>query len=416
MKRIVPALAALACTAVLATPTQAQSTLSLYGIVDAGVQASWFGAGPQYNLSSGIAEGSRIGFKGTEDLGNGYKAIFTLEARVELDTGQSGNTYLSGFRNQTLTAGLPAPIANSPLLVSELVLPRRIVNTNDGLFDRTAAVGLITPVGAFILGRQYSPGYEVFAMSDAFEVGRAGSWGNAAIGSAGFISPGVAIRYNSALQYRIQLPNGIGASLMYGFDETGSTNFARRAHGANLRYDKHGWNVGIGYNREQDQLGRRSLTTTTVGGSYILGNAKLFAGYHRMENENSYLGPLVSSQLTPVLGPTTAATVGAIVANNARLDAHLYTVGGHYRFGSNRILAQVSRTDDRQQANNDVLLFGLGYDYALSKRTDFYTAVAHIRNSNRAQFALGGAGYTGGSTESPGQDGNALQFGIRHRF
>jgi GBP family porin len=404
------------CIATLATPLLAQSSLSIYGIADVGVQMSWFGGGPQHNIASGIVEGSRIGFKGTEDMGGGYKAIFTLEQRVELDTGATSNTFLSPFRNQNLTRGVPPPIASSPLLVSQVVLPPRIVNVNNGIFDRTAAVGLITPIGAFILGRQYTPGYEVFAGADTFEVGRAGSWGNIANGSAGFITPGVAIRYNSALQYRLQLPNGIGASLMYGFEETGSTNFARRALGGNLRYEGNGFKVGVGYNREQDQLGRKSLTTTTVGGSYAFGDAKLFAGYHRMENPNSYLTPLLAPFLTQAVGPVAGPAIAGIIGNNARVDAHVYTLGGHYRFGSNRLLAAVSHTNDKLPTDGDSLLYALGYDYFLSKRTDLYAAVAHIRNSNRAQLALGGAGYVGGATATPGQDGNAVQFGVRHRF
>ncbi|HEV7454671.1 MAG TPA: porin, partial [Candidatus Saccharimonadales bacterium] len=69
----------------LAAPVLAQSNITIYGIADTGIQVSRFGNGTQYNMASGIADGSRLGFKGTEDIGGGYKAIFTLEARVELD-------------------------------------------------------------------------------------------------------------------------------------------------------------------------------------------------------------------------------------------------------------------------------------------------------------------------------------------
>lgn len=424
MKRTLTKAAIGTCLAALAAPALSQSTLSIYGIADAGVQVSWLGAGPRYDLISGIAEGSRLGFKGQEDLGGGYKTVFTLEKRVELDTGLTSNTFLSPFPNQNLTRGLPPALASDPALVSQVVLPPRIVNVNNGLFDRTAMVGLITPVGGFLLGRQYSPGYEVFAGADAFEVGRAGSWGHVAIGAAGFITPAIAIRYNSALQYRLQLPNGIGASLMYGFDETGSVNFSRRALGANLRYEGNGFKVGVGYNREQDQNGRKSLTTTTVGGSYGFGNARIYAGYHRAENPNPFLTPLLTGPLTALLsarqGPAAGAIAGPafanIIGNNARIDSHAYTLGAQYRFGSNRVLAQVSHSNDKLPTDADALLYGLGYEYYLSKRTDLYAAVAHLRNSNRAQLALGGAGYTGGSTAAPGQDANAVQFGIRHRF
>jgi predicted porin len=55
-------------------------------------------------------------------------------------------------------------------------------------------------------------------------------------------------------------------------------------------------------------------------------------------------------------------------------------------------------------------------NHYLSKRTDLYTIAAHVENRDTAQYGLGGAGYTSGFTSQAGQDGNALQFGIRHKF
>ena len=66
-------------------PALAQTSLTLYGIADAGVQVSRFGNGTQTNLASGMADGSRLGFKGTEDLGGGFKALFTLESRIDAE-------------------------------------------------------------------------------------------------------------------------------------------------------------------------------------------------------------------------------------------------------------------------------------------------------------------------------------------
>lgn len=421
-----------ACCASIA-PAFAQTSVSMYGVVDAGIQVSDFGNKTQYNLASGIADGSRLGFKGTEDLGGGYKAIFTLESRFEVDTGGLSNRYISDAPNENILRGVFANPAFgpagpllaqqlSPLLLSQLSNPARVININSGIFDRQAYVGMITPVGGFLLGRQYTPGYEVFAGSDPFEVGTAGSWGNITAGNGGFLgSVGVAIRYNSALQYRIQLPNGIGASLMYAFDEAGATGFSKRAWGGNLRYQGNGINVGIGYNRDQDQNGEKSLTTTTIGGSYTLGSAKVFAGYHRMKNDNSTLVPIL--QTTLAAGLATAPN-GALIANviagsigeNLRLDGDVITLGGQYRFGANRVIAGVSRTNDKRPGDNDALLYALGYNYDLSKRTDFYSVISHVKNSGTAQFALGGAGYTGGATYGARQDANAFQIGVRHRF
>jgi GBP family porin len=390
----------------LAAPVLAQSNITIYGIADTGIQVSRFGNGTQYNLASGIADGSRLGFKGTEDIGGGYKAIFTLEARVELDTGSQSNTYLSSGVNQSLTQGLPAPVATA--LQPSIILPARYVNPNGALFDRQAFVGLITPGGAVLLGRQYTPGFEIHSISDAFETGTGASWGTITTGNGGGFTPGIAIRANNAVQYRLQLPNGIGAAAMYGIEETGSLNFSKRFWGANVKYQADGIDAGIGYNKENDQNSNPSLTTLTAGGSYTMGDAKLFAGFHHMKNDHSVLVPL----LTPAVG----ATFAGIVGSNATINGNVFTLGAHYRIGAGRIMAGVSRFNDKKAANGDANLYGLGYDYNLSKRTDVYTVVSHVTNQNAAQYAIGGAGYSGGSTTQPGQDANALQIGIRHKF
>src|SRR5262245_34695585 len=85
----------------------AQSNITLYGIVDTGVHYIDAGGGSRYNLASGISEGSRIGFKGTEDIGQGLKAIFTLEARFEADTGGIGNGYPTSNQGVALLRGVP---------------------------------------------------------------------------------------------------------------------------------------------------------------------------------------------------------------------------------------------------------------------------------------------------------------------
>ena len=152
-------------------PAMAQSNVMIYGIVDAGLQMSDFGKGRQTNLSSGMAEGSRIGFKGSEDLGGGYRALFTLEARLELDNGSQSNGLLSSSINQNITQGIST--AGSAFVKSRL--PVTIINSAGALFDRQSYVGLSTPHGTFLLGRQYTPGIEIFALSDVFELGLSGT-------------------------------------------------------------------------------------------------------------------------------------------------------------------------------------------------------------------------------------------------
>ena len=411
-----------------AIPAFAQTSVQIYGIADAGVM--WQKGGPT-KIYSGGADGSRIGFKGTEDLGNGYKAIFNLEARVELDTGTQQPTLMKDYPGSFLLRymnGIPPAILGR---LQSLIQPPGgpAVNQERALFDRTAMVGLITPVGAVLLGRMYTPGYEVFNMADTFESGTAGTWGHVTGGTAGFTALSADIRSQEAVQYRIALPNGIGAALMYGGKGSGYLGRYNKFRAGHVTYKANGFDVGIGYNHGYDRQDRPSLRTTTVGGSYTLDQWKIFAGFHSQRNTNSALLPDYLAGWDSVVVPRlTAAGVPAAsqaalrgffsnrISANTVQDANSYQAGLHYKVGNGRIMTSFAHQNDRTASNSDANLFAIGYDHFLSKRTDIYTVFANIKNKNEAQYAPGTAGNPGGFTKAPGEDGRALQIGIRHRF
>jgi len=426
-------LAGLVASSCFAAPALAQSNITIYGIMDAGIHVSSNGEGTKTKLVSGIADGSRLGFKGSEDLGGGYKAIFNIEARVELDNGgnQAGN--ISDNQGFALTNGLAfnvPPAAGGSATAARLLAgargalqPAINVNTNRALFDRTSMVGLVTPVGAILAGRMYTPAYEVFAAADTFETGTAGSWSSVTQGSGGLLTAGVAIRSDKALQYRIALPNGISAALMYGFKNSGYIGLDDKFWAANVMYKANGFNLGLGHNHGNDQNGNKGLVTTTLGGSYETGAMKFFAGYQAMKNDNSVLIPVFNTALAPtfaqfgtVLGPALAGQFNANLVRNFKLDADSISVGMHYTIGSGRIMGSVSHQNDKTAFNNDATQYAIGYDHNLSKRTDIYTVLAYIKNRNDAQYAPGAASAPGGFTSEPGQAGRAFQIGMRHRF
>jgi len=413
-----------------AAPVMAQSSVTIYGIADAGFMKT---KGESAKIVSGIADGSRIGFKGTEDMGGGYKAIFNLEARVELDTGTQSPGLVTPNQGLYLTKGMTA--FQSPQLAATLATiraglqPAVAVNAEKALFDRTAMVGLITAVGAIMLGRMYTPGYEVFAAADAFETGTAGTWGGITGGTAGFTALGADIRSQKSIQYRIATPSGFGGSAMYGVKNSGYLGRYNKFRGIALTYKANGWDIGVGHNQGEDLAGRKSLTTNTVGGSYMFGDFKLFAGYHDQVNRNSALLPeylaVFSTQIAPGLRAAglPAATVTALtsvyntnITRNSQVDASSYQVGLHYKLGAGRLMASVARQNDRTDSNSDATLMAVGYDYNLSKRTDVYTVLANIKNQNDGQYTPGAAGSPGGFTRTIGEDSRAIQVGIRHRF
>ncbi|UVW28983.1 porin [Massilia sp. H6] len=411
-----------------ATSAVAQSSVQIYGIADAGVM---FQKGGPTKIFSGGADGSRLGFKGTEDIGNGYKAIFNLEARIELDTGTQQPTLMNDNPGTYLLRGMNGIPPTILSRLQNLLQPPGgpAVNQERALFDRTAMVGLITPVGAVLLGRMYTPGYEVFNMADTFESGTAGQWGHITGGTAGFTALGADIRSQEAIQYRIALPNGIGGSVMYGPKGSGYLGRYNKFRAGAITYKANGFDVGVGYNHGYDQQDRPSLRTTTVGGSYTMNQFKFFAGFHSQRNTNSalladYIGgwdagvaPVLAQQGVPAANQAAlrGIFVRAITANTQQ-DANSYQVGLHYNLGSGRIMTSYAHQNDRTSSNSDADLFALGYDHFLSKRTDIYTVAAIIKNQNDGQYAPGTAGNPGGFTKRPGEDGRALQVGIRHRF
>jgi predicted porin len=409
-----------------ASPALAQSSVQIYGIADAGV--IWQRGAP-FKIISGGADGSRLGFKGSEDIAPGYKAVFNLEARVELDTGTQQPTLLNDNQGLYLTRGmdaLPPPVLSA---VRTALQPPGgpAVNPENALFDRTSMVGMVTPFGAVLLGRMYTPGYEVFAAADAFEVGMGGTWGSVVGGTAGFTALGADIRSQRSAQYRIALPNGLGGSLMAAGKGSGYYGRYNKFFGAALTYKANGWDVGIGHNHGYDQADNPSLRTTTIGGSYTWGDWKFFAGWHRQRNDHSALLPdyingwdtRIAPQLAPLGAPTATALRNIFITNialNSQVDADSYQLGVHYRLGPGRIIASVAHQNDKMSSDSDATQYAVGYNYYLSKRTDAYASISFINNKGVAQFSPSIAGVPGGFTKAPGEDGRAILLGVRHRF
>jgi len=143
-----------------AASAHAQTNVTIYGLVDAGLVSERGGsAGTVTKVTSGIGSQSRLGFKGTEDLGNGLSAIFQLETGYKIDDGSldSANT----------------------------------------IFNRQAFVGLKSKdAGTLTLGRQYTMLYNAMSqVADPFGAGYAGSIKNL------FAAKGANTRTSNAIVY-----------------------------------------------------------------------------------------------------------------------------------------------------------------------------------------------------------------------
>lgn len=181
------------------------STVTLYGIMDAGLTYTTGLANNKTQLVSGIMEGSRFGLRGNEDIGGGYRALFVMEHRAEINNGTTGSRPPSGSQvpdrlNQAALLGLPGALQPAVSGVAAGIGGTLGVNLGGAFWDRQAYVGLVTPFGAVLAGRQYTPAYETFAAFDTL-----GTQSSLSAGQVASIPSSVTIRANNALQYRIVL-------------------------------------------------------------------------------------------------------------------------------------------------------------------------------------------------------------------
>ncbi|CAN7422889.1 porin [Pseudoduganella sp. LjRoot289] len=350
---------ALATCAAFAGSATAQSSVGMYGLLDmAAVRESGGAAGPITKLGSGVSAGSRLGFKGNEDVGGGLSALFLLESGFQADTGAMGQ------------GGL--------------------------LFGRQAYVGLQGAFGSVTIGRQYTPQYQTVAAADPFGSGTAGDSKNLMPATGNGTS-----RMDNAVKFASPSVGGVSGELAYAPGELAGSAAAGRQIGAALTYASGALRARLGYHhRNNDTATVKNLDpakNAVLALTYDAGIAKAHFAYGSNKGVNS--SPLRN----------TANPFGAAVAPQASVDSRDLMLGVSVPSGPHTALASYIRKDDRGARNQDASQFAVGYRYAVSKRTELYSVYARIENRR-------GAAYTVGNAIEVGTGDKALNLGIRHTF
>ena len=401
----------------MATSTMAQETpassVTLYGVADAGINhVTGLAQGSVTQLASGIMEGSRWGLKGNEDLGGGFKAIFTLESRVELDTGAVSNRTASGSQipdRWSIATQLGLPTAFQPAVTAvaaSLGAQLGVNHIDKNLFDRQAYVGLITPVGAITAGRQYTPGYMASAAFDSMH-----TESSLALGQLVSVPVSFTIRSSNSLQYGIQT-GGVTATLMYAMGEVPGNNSANRLLGALAIYKGAGFSVGGGYNTQKNELGQKALTNGILGASVDVGPGTLSTMYATIKDDH----PAGLSGIATLVGGAAGVLVQNAFTTALKQNSTLVHIGYRMTMGPSTVTVAYNTMNDKTAANADRDSYGVAYTYALSKRTDLNAVLTRFNNKNTSQLAPGGNGFLGGVTASAGTDSTNVALGIRHRF
>lgn len=418
------------CCASLAHAQVPAPGVTLYGLADVGITSvSGLKAGTVTQVASGIMEGSRWGMKGNEDLGGGYKAIFTLESRVELDTGSNNSAPITGGQlsdqySYATLLGLPPAFAAPPAPTTQQVLDQLVpvlasqkygVNVGpygNRLFDRQAFVGLITPVGAVLAGRMYTPAFETNSIFDIME-----TQSGLAAGQLVSFPAILEIRQSNSIAYRLA-KDGYSGSFMYSLGDRGETaKDDSRMLGFNASYSGNGFAVGLGHNATKNELGQGSLKTTVLGVSMTTGPHKFSGMAIDISDKNpANMGDIGGAVLLKTGSAPLAKLIQDAYTNALKQDGRLYHIGYRYNTGPHTVSVAYNTFNDQRLANADVKSYGAAYTYALSKRTDLNAVLVRYDNGDRGQAAPGGNGYLGGVTASAGTDSTGLALGIRHRF
>ena len=384
MKRFTLSLIAAAVTTIPCVGAHAQSSLTLYGIVDTGLAYihNSGGQSSQWKMSTGNLSGNQWGFKGNEDLGGGLSAVFQLENGFDVGSGQ--------------------------------------FQQNGREFGRQAFVGLSsTTWGSLTLGRQYDP------LSDLLQPWTADQY------SGIFDTPGDvdnydnSVRVSNSIKYVSPLFNGLQAEALIGLGGVAGGAANGQTLGLGLSYTQGPLALATGYYRADGgtttAAGARTFTSSSdsifstavnagfasaktvqiarVGGSYSFGNALVGLSYSNVAYKPDGLSDFTQ---------TAKFNVGGAFFNYHVNPALLLGLGYNYTKATGPASASYNQ-------------FNFGTDYALSKRTSLYALAAYQKASGKTLNASGATvaatAVVGDYGVNSGESNQALAIvGIRHRF
>ncbi|RKP59037.1 porin [Pararobbsia silviterrae] len=404
-------LIALAALGTVASASQAQTSVTLYGLIDAGVtyvnstsvKVTGGTAGhsliaQQDGATAGLS-GSRWGVRGTEDLGGGLSAIFVLENGFSYNTGALGQ--------------------------------------GGDFFGRQAFVGLSsTQYGTFTLGRQYDTGVDLIQPIAAY-----GTWGNLTAHAGDIDNIGNLNRVNNTFKYTSATYSGFKVTGMYSLggiagdsSRNGLMSFgagysngpinaaANYLFAKNPNYGFFGMNPNAGTtsapanNFGSSHLAYSGFSTAgseqiiDVAGNYAIGPATLGLVYSNIKFFN--LGSFTDSANTNKFANGDTATFNDVEANIKYALTPSVLLGFSYNYTKGQSITMLNGTQTGATYNQ----FNLGVDYLFSKRTDVYLLGIYQHASGIDSTGKQAVASITGETQSTTPNQVAITTGLRVRF
>jgi predicted porin len=344
-----------------ASVAQAQTAVQIYGNIDAGLLKQ-----TDKTLAIGKRASNTLGFKGTEDLGNGLTALFQIELRYEPDTGT-------------------------------------VENNTRPLFQGQSRVGLSGDFGMVRFGRGLTPYQEVIG---SFE-----PW-HGLPSAIGFYTDISIAGYNSAPLDQGSTPTGTGAnnnriSNAVFYNSPVMSGFQVNASWATKEGISGGATVtGIGPGATSYASGAEASSNPfSVAATYNNGPAAAMLGYERNAVESKVWSGAASFSVSPELKLMGTYThQNQEHTNTLRPITRSWLVGATYAAGPGKVLAGYGQKHIEDAAKTKQL--SLGYEYSLSKRTYLYVDASRKKDIVNVT--------TGALAATPTV--NSYDLGVNHSF
>ncbi|SFI49181.1 Outer membrane protein (porin) [Collimonas sp. OK307] len=365
--------------------TQAQTNVTIYGLIDLGVNyTNNVGGKSQVQLESGDVQGSRLGFKGSEDLGGGLSAVFKLENGFKADTGKLGQ------------GGL--------------------------FFGRQAFVGLSsTTAGTVTMGRQYDSVVDFVGPVTAN-----GGW-------AGYLfshpldndNTDNSFRVNNSVKYTSPNFSGVTFGGLYGFGETAGNAGNNRTYSLGASYVNGPLTAGLAYMNLNHTGTTTSGSITPSDATFLADKQKIFGAGINYTIGAAILGFVYTN--TNLTNPTgdngyissfapAVGTLNSLKFNNYEINAR-YQVTAALNLGAMYTYTQGKYDATAGNVKPKWSTLGLMADYNLSKRTDIYLQGIYQKVGGDLTGTSLDNAYIPGASDSSGNDKQVLfRVAMRHKF
>ncbi|WP_144138608.1 porin [Paraburkholderia sp. BCC1884] len=360
------------------TLVHAQSSVTLYGILDAGITyVNNAGGAHQFKFDDGISYGNRIGFKGVEDLGGGLQTVFVLESGFHLGNGK----YAFGGAE----------------------------------FGRQAYVGLKNSWGTLSLGNQLDVTEEFVYLYNI------SAWASGYAIHQGDFDRMNGDRLPNSVKFLSNDFSGFSFGGMYSFGNTAGNFHQNSAWSAGARYERGAFNMGAAYTQLNDPNGIYAFDPyAMIGTTTFLGKPTI-----SVDPATGAITDLYSSSSFPVdkqgaFAVGAAYTIGKVMLTGdftyttikglgETSHMQVYEAGAAYTFTPALML--YGGYQHTSFEGNHWNQGSLGLHYLLSKRTDVYVSGDYLRASDGVNAVIG---YS--FTPSTSNTQTDVRIGMRHSF